>query len=278
MFVEGHDCGHGSFSNYTYINDFIGHLCHAPLCVPFHGWRISHRAHHQHHNDIEHDHSWVPIQRSDFKSIPNFPNKFARFSPILLILYPVYLLQESNTGGFSGNHFNPFSPMFQKSERLGAAISSMTVIVFLGTLLKNLLLTDFLYYYAGPYVIFIIWLALVTYLQHTDEKGLYFKGASWDYLRAALSTFDRTYSHLIDPFNLGYGWILDHLHHNISDAHVVHHLFFTAIPHYRLKEATAAIIPILGKHYNFDPTPLPKAFWRSVTRCNFVPDDNEPSS
>ena len=150
--------------------------------------------------------------------------------------------------------------------------------MFLVTILYVLPFTDFLSLYFAPYLVFIAWLDLVTFLQHTDEKAIYYKGSAWAYLRAALSTIDRTYCHLIDPFNLGYGWVLDNLHHNISDAHVVHHLFFTAIPHYRLKEATAAIVPILGKHYRWDDTPVPKAFWQSLTRCLFVRDDTEPES
>ena len=30
--------GHGSFSNNKALNDFIGHLTHASILVPFHGW------------------------------------------------------------------------------------------------------------------------------------------------------------------------------------------------------------------------------------------------
>ena len=58
---------------------------------------------------------------------------------------------------------------------------------------------------------------------------MYFRGETWNYLRGAISTVDRTYRHIIDPLNLGYGRVIDHLHHNISDGHVVHHIFFTQV-------------------------------------------------
>jgi fatty acid desaturase len=52
--------------------------------------------------------------------------------------------------------------------------------------------------------------------------------------QGALSTIDRTY-----------GRVIDYLHHDIG-THVVHHILFTAIPHYHLREATAAVKPLLG--------------------------------
>jgi hypothetical protein len=42
LFVVGHDCGHGSFARSKRVNNWVGHLTHSLILVPFHPWRISH--------------------------------------------------------------------------------------------------------------------------------------------------------------------------------------------------------------------------------------------
>ena len=61
-----------------------------------------------------------------------------------------------------------------------------------------------------------------------------FDDEDFHFASAAMETVDRSY-----------GWGIDDVHHNITDGHVVHHLFFTKIPHYNLKKATVALRPYL---------------------------------
>lgn len=93
--------------------DIFGHICHAPLLVPFHGWRVSHRKHHENHNHVEHDHSWRPVPKHLYVKYEGI-SKFLRFSYALLVLYPIYLL--ADTDFTSGNHFNPYSSVHTQAH------------------------------------------------------------------------------------------------------------------------------------------------------------------
>jgi len=86
------------------------------------------------------------------------------------------------------------------------------------------------FYYIAPYCVFSWWLTTVTYLQHHSHDTLVYGDEDWKFVNAAFETVDRKF---------GFG--IDTLHHHITDGHVVHHLFFTKIPHYNLPIATRAI-------------------------------------
>ena len=55
-----------------------------------------------------------------------------RKSPIKLLTYPWYLLCLPDVEAFSGSHFDPRSRLFDDSQRLRGAVSSVAVGVWLG--------------------------------------------------------------------------------------------------------------------------------------------------
>lgn len=260
LFVVGHDCGHGSFSKYPWLNHAIGHFCHTPILVPYHGWRISHRTHHANTGNVDTDESWYPISADDYQKMP-WAQKLVRFN-LLLLAYPIYLFKRSP--GRQGSHFNPNSPLFRPSERGDVLTSSFLwgLMVFaLGLIATQWGLGFLVKYYVGPYLVFVMWLDLVTYLHHTEQDIPWYRSGEWYFLKGALSTIDRDY-----------GWI-NHLHHDIG-THVAHHIFST-IPHYHLKEATEAIKPVLGDFYRSSKISIWSSFWTSSRTCHMIPNQGE---
>ncbi|KAJ1688694.1 hypothetical protein LUZ63_012849 [Rhynchospora breviuscula] len=269
LFVLGHDCGHGSFSDNATLNNIVGHFLHSSILVPYHGWRISHRTHHQNHGHIERDESWHPLTEKTYKSLEK-STKWLRFTfPYPLLAYPIYLWYRSP--GKSGSHFSPSSDLFVPHEKRQVLTStfcwSMMIALLLG-LSWTVGVIPVLKLYGVPYLVFVMWIDLVTYLHHHGQPNLpWYRGQEWSYLRGALTTVDRDY-----------GWI-NNIHHDIG-THVIHHLF-PQIPHYNLVEATKGAKPVLGKYYR-EPQksgPLPvHLFWvlmRSLRVDHFVSDEGE---
>lgn len=86
--------GHGSFSNDHKLNSVVGHLLHSSILVPYHGWRISHRTHHQNHGHVENDESWHPLSEKIYRTLDS-ATRFLRFKiPFPLLAYPFYLVSK----------------------------------------------------------------------------------------------------------------------------------------------------------------------------------------
>lgn len=260
LFVAGHDCGHGSFSRHRWLNNLVGHICHSPILVPFHGWRISHRTHHQHTGHVENDETWYPVTESKYEKMP-LHLKVLRFY-LFLVLFPLYLFRR--TPEKDGSHFLPSSDLFRPSEKWDVITSTVWWTVCFGALCAAgwyFGAAAILKYYVVPYFVFVAWLDLVTFLHHTSPEVPWYRGTAWTFVRGNLSSIDRSYG------------IFEWLHHNIG-THVAHHLFI-GIPHYHLKEATAAMVPVLGPHYNRSDEPIFKALFRSMKKCRVVADQGD---
>nr|ARR73577.1 omega-3 fatty acid desaturase [Riftia pachyptila] len=220
VFVLGHDCGHGSFSQYHLLNDTLGTLLHAVLLVPYYPWKLSHRHHHRYTGNIDRDEIFYPIRERDESH--DFHHIYPGFG--FGISWFLYL-----TSGFMPRgmcHFNPFESMFA-GHVLGCILSIGAIGGWLGVLAAYAriygiaALTN---HYIAPLIVFASWLVVVTFLHHMETGVLWYGDKTWTAVRGKLSSVDRHY-----------GWAHE-LTHNIG-THQIHHLF-SKIPHYHLEEAT----------------------------------------
>jgi omega-3 fatty acid desaturase (delta-15 desaturase) len=231
IFVVGHDCGHGSFSKYKIINSICGHICHTILLVPYYPWARSHHMHHTYHNHKHKDrsHPWLTE-----KDLEEFPLIMQLLLPTIIgpiIGYWVYLFPGMKP---DGSHIIWFGLLYEGAsfkEKFKGFISSLSVFIWISSLYLLLgSIYELFMSYLGIICVTYIWLFIVTWFQHHDEDTIVYDNNDWTFIKGALQTVDR---------RIGYG--IDTVHHHISDCHIVHHLFFTSIPHYHLYEATTAI-------------------------------------
>ena len=215
-------------------------------------------AHHANTGSIENDESWYPVTENKYRQM-TWLEKFARFE-LSLLVYPIYLFKRSP--GKKGSHFLPSSPLFKESEKGDIITSTVCWSLMIGLLAFLTYQWGWLWlvkYYLMPYIVFVIWLDLVTFLHHTDPDIPWYRGDDWYFLKGALSTIDHDYG------------FINNIHHNIG-THVAHHIFLN-MPHYHLKTATASIKPILGDYYRKSERSIWSAFWRSFQACYFVPNE-----
>ncbi len=267
LWVIGHECGHHAFSKYKKLDDSIGLILHTVLLVPYFAWQLSHASHHRNNANLDNDEVHVPGFEGEVKTfafiylVPILPTILSLF-----IGWPYYLLFNRSAGKRYDtmnqwvNHFNPSSPIFLKKDFRFIVYSNVALILFFAVLVVLSYLISFklvLFLYLIPYFFTNCWLVLYTLLHHTDLRTTYYRGASWSWLKGALSTVDRDYG------------VFDSIHHQIGSTHVCHHLF-SNIPHYYAREATEAIKPILGDYYHKNETPILKTLFQIEKKCQVV--------
>jgi omega-6 fatty acid desaturase (delta-12 desaturase) len=270
--VIGHECGHGAFSEYPVINDFVGYILHTGLLVPYFAWQKTHATHHSRANHTIDGETHVPgTMKAMKKPLTDLAEIIGEDAFVilqilerLLVGWPTYLLVHM-TGSRrspitkerykrSPNHFNPYGELFADKLRFKIALGTTGVAAMVATLAY----TGYWRLYLGPYMVVNAWLVLYTWLQHTSKDIPHYGDKEWTWLKGALCTVDRPYP-----------WIIDELHHHLGSTHVCHHLFHE-IPHYHAVEATKALKAALGTQYRYDKTPIARATWNTARECHYV--------
>ncbi|GAB4814355.1 hypothetical protein N2152v2_001401 [Parachlorella kessleri] len=235
--------------------------------------KISHRRHHSNCNSLDKDEAFVPSRREEpgerFELSQLAVVRFAKICVSLTLGWPLYLLFNLSGRDYGRyvNHFDPYAPVFSKSERWQVMLTDAAYVGWcyaLGLAAKAWGWGWLMKAYGMPIAWLYFWLVLVTLLHHTHPALPRYTDAEWDWLRGALSTVDRNYG------------ALTHLHHRIGDTHVLHHLF-SQIPHYHALEATEAIKPILGPYYRYDGRNILVALWDDWRTTSYVAPDSQGS-
>ncbi|KAF4380612.1 hypothetical protein F8388_009746 [Cannabis sativa] len=275
IWVLGHDCGHQAFSDHQWVDDTVGFVLHSALLFPYFSCKYSHRRHHSNIGSLEHDQLFVPVPKSQiawlYKHYLDNPlGRALQLSIMVFLGFPLYLGFNLTGKSYdrSACHYDPYSPLYSKSERLHILMSDISI--FITALMLYQLgsakgLSWIMFVYGMPLFIGNSIIVIITYLNHTHSSLPHYDSSEWDWLKGALSTIDRNY-----------GSILNRVFHHLTDAHVAHHLFAT-IPHYHANEATRAIKPLLGEYYSFDDTPIIKALWRETKECVYIEPNHESS-
>lgn len=260
LFVLGHDAGHGSFSSDRTVNTIVGILVHGAILVPYRGWQRSHALHHMKTGHFHQEEVFRPARKGE----DTFFRKLIFRSGIFLIIgWPMYKIGIRNLTTYkpiTGSHYLPQSDLYTKSVRVSWYFGLLSLFGFLALYISLGTVFGwgfFAKYILAPYLIYGAWLTFVTYMQHVSPEVPVYDDKDWTRLKGALASVDRDYG----PFN----WLT----HNIGNLHVIHHIFPT-IPHYRLREATNAIKPILGDHYLASKRFVIFDFINSQLRCHHV--------
>ncbi|KAL0034483.1 hypothetical protein WJX79_004982 [Trebouxia sp. C0005] len=140
VWVLAHECGHQAFSKWQVVNDAVGLTLHSCLLVPYYSWKHSHRRHHSNTGSMEKDEVFVPPMKGseadEFSIEHTAPIRLSYIIITLTLGWPMYLVANVSGRPYDrwANHFDPYSPIFSKRERLEVAISDLALVAVMGGL------------------------------------------------------------------------------------------------------------------------------------------------
>ncbi|KAF8633792.1 hypothetical protein AX15_001262 [Amanita polypyramis BW_CC] len=286
LWVIGHECGHGAFSDYKFINDLIGFTTHTVLWTPYFSWKISHHRHHRNHASMERDEVYVPKTRADLGiGIPEEGNAEIDYDELFgdtplytlytliqqqFLAFPAYLffnVSGQKTYPSGTNHFDPNSILFTKEQRNAVILSNLGIAAMAWIVSDACAVygtAQVIKYYGIPWLMVTHWFIMITYLHHTDPILPHYRRKEWNFQRGAAATIDRDFL----------GWQGRFFLHDVAHYHVIHH-FFPKMPFYHGPEATQYLKAFLGEHYVYSDKPVFKSLWDNYNDCQFVENEGD---
>ncbi|KAA1474447.1 hypothetical protein DENSPDRAFT_781704 [Dentipellis sp. KUC8613] len=281
----GHEAGHGTLSDYRWVNHVVGFSLHTFLLVPYYSWRSTHRAHHKATSSVERDENYVPRTRAQYSLPPPEKSRATDYHELfeetplytlgrMLLMqafgwhaYLAYNAMGSPSYPEGTNHFSPSSALFKPHERSGVIASNIGLSAMASVLFwcsRSMGAGNVCKLYIIPYLLANNWIVLLTFLHHSDPTVPHYRSKEWTFVRGAIATVDRPLL----------GWAGRFFLHNVSHDHVAHHLF-SAIPFYNQPQVTECIKRVLKDDYNYDSTNTFRALYRSFTECCFIEDEGD---
>ena len=287
LWILAHECGHQAFSDYGWVNDFVGWVLHSYTGNAYFSWKFSHKKHHQHTGHIDKDMVFVPKRTADWKKKRNVVSlkELTEDSPLYtvgtllvqqVVGFQTYLcidatgqphpeLGDKWYSDFLASHFNPNAPIFDKEDYWFVILSDiglLTVGYVMYQWVQHFGWFNCMVHWFIPYLLVNHWIVFLTYLQHTDITLPHYEDGEWNFARGAAATIDRQF-----------GWVGPFFFHDIIETHVLHH-YVSRIPFYNARKATKAIKEVMGDHYMFSDENMFITLWKSLRSCEFVEGDN----
>ncbi|MFZ4664906.1 MAG: fatty acid desaturase [Prochlorotrichaceae cyanobacterium] len=223
-FVIGHDCGHRSFANRKWVNNWLGHFMFLPLLYPFHSWRIGHNHHHRYTNHLTEDSAWAPFTPEFYEQLPPVLQKGYQLlrGKLWFLASIVHWFQL---------HFAwwTFKPEEQKCVRRSVLLVLVTAAIVFPLLFATVGVWGWVKFWLMPWLGYHFWMSTFTLVHHTDVNIPFTPASEWN----------EAESQLFGTVHCEYPAWVEWLCHHIN-VHVPHHIS-TAIPSYKLREAYGLI-------------------------------------
>jgi len=252
LFVVAHDCAHQSFTRSRWVNEIVGTICMMPLVFPYNGWELTHNHHHQTANNIDKDHLWRPLLRSDLDKMNSIQKT---------IYYYMYgpLFFESSIFHHGYHFLLPFVTSRNRWEVVRSILFAL-----LGGYLTWTLAGSYgnpFKLYVVPFLVFQFWLSTFTYFHHRHPRGAGWKeNSDWTRLYGSLfATVHVDYPSWVEFLTLDINW---HLPHHVSPL----------IPWYNLRKCTYALFAAYGDQLQRDELTW-KLWWETTTLCHVYDKD-----